>query len=223
MSSFFSSDLMSQIQNPSTDEQAMARIWRDGQKKNVYIYRFVSTATIEEKMFQRQIVKKGLSKTVVDDKATKASFSKEMLKELFNYDETARCETYADEAINGSNVDHSLEKIDPVLYSAITAASTDYNDDTDSGCDGDGRVHSLVTFVKHVMDKDEDAYRLTMDNGESDEDEVGKSSEDEKVEEEEEEDWNMEDGEEEFQFGDDTSATSGQRASKKRKLANGEE
>lgn len=27
--------------NPASDVQAMARIWRDGQKKNVYIYRFV--------------------------------------------------------------------------------------------------------------------------------------------------------------------------------------
>lgn len=28
--------------NPASDVQAMARIWRDGQKKDVYIYRFVS-------------------------------------------------------------------------------------------------------------------------------------------------------------------------------------
>lgn len=26
--------------NPASDIQAMARIWRDGQKKDVYIYRF---------------------------------------------------------------------------------------------------------------------------------------------------------------------------------------
>ena len=29
--------------NPANDEQAMARIWRDGQKKQVYIYRLLST------------------------------------------------------------------------------------------------------------------------------------------------------------------------------------
>lgn len=27
--------------NPASDMQAMARIWRDGQKRDVYIYRFV--------------------------------------------------------------------------------------------------------------------------------------------------------------------------------------
>ena len=40
--------------NPATDLQAMARVWRDGQKKKCYIYRMVSTGTIEEKIFQRQ-------------------------------------------------------------------------------------------------------------------------------------------------------------------------
>lgn len=47
--------------NPSHDQQAMARIWRDGQKaKNVYIYRLLTTETIDEKIFQRQIVKLSL-------------------------------------------------------------------------------------------------------------------------------------------------------------------
>ena len=43
--------------NPAIDQQAMARIWRDGQKKDVYIYRLLSTGTVEEKIFQRQILK----------------------------------------------------------------------------------------------------------------------------------------------------------------------
>ena len=30
--------------------KAAARVWRDGQKKRVYIYRFLSTGTIEEKV-----------------------------------------------------------------------------------------------------------------------------------------------------------------------------
>ena len=33
----------------------MARVWRDGQKKTVYVYRLLTTGTIEEKMYQRQV------------------------------------------------------------------------------------------------------------------------------------------------------------------------
>jgi hypothetical protein len=45
--------------NPAVDEQAMARIWRDGQRaKKVFIYRLLTTGTIEEKIFQRQLQKR---------------------------------------------------------------------------------------------------------------------------------------------------------------------
>ncbi len=35
----------------------MARIWRDGQKKTVWIYRLLAVGSIDEKMFQRQMRK----------------------------------------------------------------------------------------------------------------------------------------------------------------------
>ena len=45
----------------------MARVWRDGQQKKVFVYRFLSTGTIEEKILQRQAHKKALSSCVVDE------------------------------------------------------------------------------------------------------------------------------------------------------------
>ena len=36
--------------NPANDKQAAARVWRDGQKKRVFVYRFLTTGTIEEKV-----------------------------------------------------------------------------------------------------------------------------------------------------------------------------
>lgn len=63
--------------NPASDQQAMARIWRDGQKKSVYIYRLLTSGTIEEKIFQRQICKTGLSEAIVNpdnQNYTKLSF-----------------------------------------------------------------------------------------------------------------------------------------------------
>ena len=70
--------------NPANDEQAMARVWRDGQTKRCYIYRMVSTGTIEEKIFQRQAHKKALSSCVVDEEEdVTRHFSREDLKDLF--------------------------------------------------------------------------------------------------------------------------------------------
>ena len=36
--------------NPANDKQAAGRVWRDGQTKRVYVYRFLTTGTIEEKV-----------------------------------------------------------------------------------------------------------------------------------------------------------------------------
>ncbi|XP_014643547.1 PREDICTED: DNA repair and recombination protein RAD54B isoform X2 [Ceratotherium simum simum] len=82
--------------NPATDIQAMSRVWRDGQKHPVHIYRLLTTGTIEEKIYQRQISKQGLSGAVVD--LTKTSehiqFSVEELKNLFTLHESSRCVTH---------------------------------------------------------------------------------------------------------------------------------
>lgn len=41
--------------NPSTDLQARERAWRIGQKRSVTVYRLVTTGTIEEKIYHRQV------------------------------------------------------------------------------------------------------------------------------------------------------------------------
>ncbi|XP_005303049.2 DNA repair and recombination protein RAD54-like [Chrysemys picta bellii] len=81
--------------NPANDEQAMARVWRDGQKKTCYIYRLLSTGTIEEKIFQRQTHKKALSSCVVDEEQdVERHFSLGELKELFTLNETTASDTH---------------------------------------------------------------------------------------------------------------------------------
>ncbi|XP_026173424.1 DNA repair and recombination protein RAD54B [Mastacembelus armatus] len=72
--------------NPANDIQAMARVWRDGQKKTVHIYRLLTAGTIEERIFQRQVSKQGLSGTVVDlgKGAEHTSFSTNDLRDLFS-------------------------------------------------------------------------------------------------------------------------------------------
>lgn len=70
--------------NPANDDQAMARVWRDGQRKQVFIYRLLSTGSIEEKVFQRQVHKKALSSCVVDrEEEVERHFSRDDLRQLF--------------------------------------------------------------------------------------------------------------------------------------------
>jgi DNA repair and recombination protein RAD54B len=80
--------------NPATDLQAMARIHRDGQKRAVKIYRFLVQGGIDEKIYQRQVMKMGLANAVVDNKASASSFSKDELRDLFRLDEREGCQTH---------------------------------------------------------------------------------------------------------------------------------
>ncbi|KNC97493.1 uncharacterized protein SPPG_07408 [Spizellomyces punctatus DAOM BR117] len=81
--------------NPSICQQAMARIWRDGQSRDVKIYRLLSTGTIEEKIYQRQLTKISLSDALIDDKETGMNaFTSQELKDLFTLDENTECLTH---------------------------------------------------------------------------------------------------------------------------------
>ncbi|KAH8815865.1 SNF2 family N-terminal domain-containing protein [Xylogone sp. PMI_703] len=80
--------------NPATDQQAMARIHRPGQKRPVKIYRFLMGGGMDEKIFQRQVTKTGLADSVVDGKKSEASFSAEELRDLFRLDLEAECQTH---------------------------------------------------------------------------------------------------------------------------------
>ena len=99
--------------NPANDLQALARVWREGQRKPVTIYRLLSAGTVEEKVFQRQILKGavanaagyvGASADVSSGDCTVAgtssgsgtnpnAFSKEELRDLFAFDPGATCDT----------------------------------------------------------------------------------------------------------------------------------
>ncbi|XP_036344661.1 LOW QUALITY PROTEIN: DNA repair and recombination protein RAD54B-like [Rhagoletis pomonella] len=86
--------------NPATDAQATSRIWRDGQQRDVHIYRLVTAGCIEEKIFQRQIAKMSLGDCVTQtiasgsfDKAMK--FSADELLDLFSLQEDySKCQTH---------------------------------------------------------------------------------------------------------------------------------
>ena len=60
-----------------------------------FVYRFISTGTIEEKIFQRQANKQSLSSAVVDEKEdVERHFSLDALRKLFLFNEHTLCETH---------------------------------------------------------------------------------------------------------------------------------
>ena len=81
--------------NPASDQQALARVWRDGQKKACFVYRFIATGSIEEKILQRQSHKQSLSSCVVDDDLdAERHFSGEDLRALFQFKHNTDSDTH---------------------------------------------------------------------------------------------------------------------------------
>jgi DNA repair and recombination protein RAD54B len=86
--------------NPANDLQALARVHRDGQTQHTYVYRLLATGTIDEKIFQRQLTKLALSKTMLAKgaaraKPTTSSFSREELRDIFSFNGSTKCDTHS--------------------------------------------------------------------------------------------------------------------------------
>lgn len=76
--------------NPSVDMQARERCWRIGQKRPVTVYRFITSGTIEEKIYHRQIFKTILANRVLGEGNDACSFTSSNLNDLFTYTKRSR-------------------------------------------------------------------------------------------------------------------------------------
>ena len=73
--------------NPSTDVQARERAWRIGQSREVAVYRLITSGTIEEKIYHRQVYKHFLTDRVLQDPRQKRYFKARDLSDLFTLGE----------------------------------------------------------------------------------------------------------------------------------------
>ncbi len=69
--------------NPAAEAQAINRAHRIGQKQNVFVYRFISTETIEEKIMKLQEHKSKLADTFINSNNPFKNMNESQIKELF--------------------------------------------------------------------------------------------------------------------------------------------
>ncbi|KAA1065260.1 helicase [Puccinia graminis f. sp. tritici] len=153
--------------NPATDLQAMARIWRQGQQKPCHIYRFLTTGTIDECIFQRQVTKIGLATDLMS--APKAgeetagggnTFTKSELKRVFELHSDTDCYTHdllECQCLENKSIEEPEgwkeedEREDPM-------ACLDHSDSEGSLPDAD--ISGFLPASKYKPSEKEDAFKL---------------------------------------------------------------
>ena len=103
--------------NPSHDEQAVARAFRYGQTRKVFVYRLQTYGTWEDKLYKTNLHKLGLSNRVVDKKNMVKSYTKTEMSSYFA-DPPDLTPIWVNEQ-NVSDLFGKLDTEDPVLKSLI--------------------------------------------------------------------------------------------------------
>ncbi|TPX61435.1 hypothetical protein SpCBS45565_g07253 [Spizellomyces sp. 'palustris'] len=106
--------------NPSTDVQARERAWRIGQKKDVTIYRLMTSGTIEEKIYHRQIFKQYLTNKILKDPRQRRFFKSNDLNDLFTLGSADDVGTETGDLFHGTDAEINFEEVPGVQMTTDT-------------------------------------------------------------------------------------------------------
>ena len=90
--------------------QARERAWRLGQKKDVTVYRLMTSGTIEEKIYHRQIYKQFLTNKILKDPKQKRFFDASNLQSLFTLASEDATGTETGELFKGTEIKKQSKK-----------------------------------------------------------------------------------------------------------------
>lgn len=86
--------------------QARERAWRLGQTKEVTVYRLMTSGTIEEKIYHRQIYKQFLTNKILKDPKQRRFFDASNLQSLFTLASEDAVGTETGELFKGTEIDY---------------------------------------------------------------------------------------------------------------------
>ncbi|KAF9926585.1 hypothetical protein FBU30_003833 [Linnemannia zychae] len=105
--------------NPSHDEQSIARAFRYGQTRKVFVYRLQTYGTWEDKLYKTNLHKLGLSNRVVDKKNIFQAHSKTEMRSYFEAPPPAASNPRWATEENIDTLFKKVDVVDPVLKTII--------------------------------------------------------------------------------------------------------
>ncbi|EQC29088.1 hypothetical protein SDRG_13248 [Saprolegnia diclina VS20] len=160
--------------NPSTDMQARERAWRMGQTKQVTIYRLITSGTIEEKIYHRQLFKQYLMNKVLRDPKQKRCFNHNALRDLFTLSDGT--ELQVDDAGN-QVATTGTETGDLYLHGHVAPPTVDETvDDAALLQSSLGSVARVERRAVEPDEKDDEAVEVEADDAELKADDGGKDN-----------------------------------------------